>query len=81
MSRELIDSRLLYERVEIADLALDESRLEAANTLLETVQGRFRAGSKVKEVVGLIFTTLARVVRERTDLSMKVKFRLMVRTT
>lgn len=81
VSRELIDSRLLHGRVEIADLVLDESRLEAANTLLETVQGRFRAGAKVKEVVALIFVTLGRVVKERTDVSMKVKFRLMVRTT
>lgn len=79
ISRELIDSRLPYEFVEIQALMLDEDRLESANALLETVQGQFKQKSKVKVVVGLIFETLGRIVRERGDVSMKVKFRLMVR--
>lgn len=80
VSRELIDCRLMYEKVEIGDLMLDDSRLESVNALLETVQGRFRASIKVKAVVGLIFKTLEGIVRERVDVSMKVRFRLMVRT-
>lgn len=80
ISRELIDGRLMYGKVEVGDLVLDESRLESVNTLLETVQGRFRASIKVKEVVGLIFHTLEGIVKERPDVSMKVKFRLMVST-
>ena len=80
ISRELIDCRLMYEKVKIGDLMLDDSRLESVNTLLETVQGRFRASIKVKEVVGLIFQTLEGIVKERADVSMKVKFRLMVST-
>jgi hypothetical protein len=79
ISRQLIDSRLPYEFVEIQALVLDEDRLESVNTLLETVEGKFKQCSKVKAVVGLIFEILGRIVRERGDVSMKVKFRLMVR--
>ena len=79
ISRELIDSRLPFEAVEISALVLHEDHLECVNVLLETVQGKFKPGSKVKAMVGLIFETLERIVAERGDVSMKVRFRLMVR--